>query len=68
MNATNTLQSQVVQESIKECQNSIEYYENKLQEFKGTMSNLGSELIRKEIKKAQIKMRIFLEFASTETE
>ena len=68
MDTTKTLQSQVVQESIKECQDSIEYYENKLQEYKGTMSNLGYELIKKEIKKAQIKMRIFLEFASTETE
>lgn len=68
MNVTNTLKSQVIQESIEECQNSIAYYENKLKEFKGTMSRMAIELINKSIRKERIKLRIFLEVASTETE
>jgi len=68
MNATNTLKSQVIQESIEECQESISYYQNKLKSNKKNMSRMAIELINKSIRKERIKLRIFLEVASTETE
>jgi len=68
MEATNTLQNEVIQSEITACQIEIARYENSLKANAENHSDLVKGVINKMIQKERIKLRIWLQAAAEETE
>lgn len=68
MEATNTLQTEVIQEQITACQIEIARYENSLRANAKNHSEMTKGILNNMIQKERIKLRIWLQAASEETE
>lgn len=68
MEATNTLQTEVIQEQITACQIEIARYENSLRANAKNHSEMTKGILNNMIQKERIKLRIWLQAAAEETE